>query len=1212
MRIIIFLFLFAFLFVNANVYAQCFTFSVSNSADCQKDSTAFADVSVSSGGPLPYTYDWGIGNATTNSASHHISGLYAGNYTLTITDAVGCDTTFSFVVNAPQQVWSATILSQIDANCGGAATGSLVAGTTPSVAPVSYIWHHGQSAQTATGLYPGGYTVTVTDSIGCQSAANGVIIGPPALVVSTTVVSNYNGHQLSCNLSSDGCAQANIMGGSPGYTYEWSTGETTAMACNLSAGMHMVTITDAQGCQVQDTVNVIPPPPITVSISQSGNVLTPHPLGGAGSAYAYVWTTGETTRSININLAGTYCVTVSDANGCASSACQIINHYPLITPQHVSCHGLSNGCASAVFNGGTAPYTYLWSTGETVNNICNLTAGVHDVTITDNTGATAIGSTTITEPNPISTTVTETASILCFGGTGELTANPTGGTSPYVYDWGAGATLANSISGLASGTYCVVITDNNGCKDTACQVLIEPSALVVWLSGTAVSCNGGNDGTSQIMAAGGTGALSYVWPYGGQTSQIATGLSSGVYCPTIADANGCTITDCVTITEPSAVTTTIGNLSNYSGANVSCHGSDGVAEVITVGGIAPYSFLWDYNSQSTHTATGLTSGNNCVTITDANGCTVSDCINLTQMQPLAISFVGTDTVCAGGGTTNIAAQPSGLGPWTFNWDYSNTSDNITAGVGTHRITVTDNYGCVGIDSITIDSLVLDVSIAVPAPPLGNAQHLFSGENMQLPAVTNHASHYTWLPNNGTISCTSCDVPIVAPSNNTTYYVTATDPSLGCTAEDSVLIEVYNNSSTDSIYLEMAADSSIDYCIILPPFISGNAGTSNSTLFSGLYGSLVNNANYGCLSYQNSGTIPQVVDTVVWVNCEQLCDTTVVFITTAGCVWPGDTDSDGIANNMDLLPIGLHHGATGTARAHASTNYTCQPALDWMIGTTGNPSVDIKHSDCDGNGTINSLDTNAIILNWAQMHQRRRSSSSAGIDIYIDTATAAPGDTVTLDIVLGNGIPNNGYGVAFTIGYDPAGVDSSSLELDFSNSWLGTVGNDMIGIYKDFYHNGIAEVALTRIDQNSVAGSGVIGQVRCIIKDDVLPRSNSLRLDFNIYNVRFIDNSGTIIPTNPLPSQVLVTNTTVNQMIIEKAKNTISLFPNPTKERIQIRSTADEIQSINVYDLQGRLVLQEQGINKLEKEINLAHLESGLYILQLQSDSELKTFRIIKQ
>ena len=187
MRIIIFLFLFFLLAVSVNVHAQCFTFSVSNSADCQKDSTAFADVSVSSGGPLPYTYDWGIGSTTTNATTQHISDLYAGNYTLTITDAVGCDTTFSFVVDTPQQVWSATIMSQANVACHGNTTGVLTAGTVPNSVPVNYTWGanaNNQTTSTATSLSAGGYTVTLTDAIGCESTASGVVTEPSAMIAS--------------------------------------------------------------------------------------------------------------------------------------------------------------------------------------------------------------------------------------------------------------------------------------------------------------------------------------------------------------------------------------------------------------------------------------------------------------------------------------------------------------------------------------------------------------------------------------------------------------------------------------------------------------------------------------------------------------------------------------------------------------------------------------------------------------------------------------------------------------------------------------------------------------------------------------------------------------------------------------------------------------------------------------------------------------------
>ena len=346
--------------------------------------------------------------------------------------------------------------------------------------------------------------------------------------------------------------------------------------------------------------------------------------------------------------------------------------------------------------------------------------------------------------------------------------------------------------------------------------------------------------------------------------------------------------------------------------------------------------------------------------------------------------------------------------------------------------------------------------------------------------------------------------------------------------------------------------------------------------------------------------------------------TINVLTPASSVWPGDTNDDNVANNLDLLPIGLHHGATGTTRANASTNWTCQPSIDWGTGTTGNLSVDIKHIDCDGNGTINSIDTNAIILNWAQTHLKSGGTSinnnNATIDIFIDSATANPGDTLSLPIILGSsGTPNNGYGIAFTITYDPAGIDTNSIQIDFSNSWLGNINSNMIGISKDFYTAGEVEVAMTRIDHNSALGSGVIGHITFTIKDDVLPKfsNSSIRLDFNVKDVQFIDTTGGDIPTIPLPTQMLVVSLPTGQSVINSKSNSIIAYPNPTSGELRIQSSQEAIEEIQVFDVMGNMVIQKTAIDNLQTTIDLNKMPSGVYLVNVQSETQNKNIRIIK-
>ena len=335
-----------------------------------------------------------------------------------------------------------------------------------------------------------------------------------------------------------------------------------------------------------------------------------------------------------------------------------------------------------------------------------------------------------------------------------------------------------------------------------------------------------------------------------------------------------------------------------------------------------------------------------------------------------------------------------------------------------------------------------------------------------------------------------------------------------------------------------------------------------------------------------------------------------------CVWPGDADDDGIANNFDILPIGLHNGTTGLTRANNTIDWNCKGSTEWGTTISGNPAVDLKHVDCDGNGVINSIDTNAIILNWSQTHLKSGfNGSNSTIDIFIDTTTTNPGDTITLDVILSSSLqPVSGYGIAFTVTYDPLGVDTNSVVVSFGNSWLGNINSNMIGIYKDFYDAGEVEIGLTRIDQNTATGSGAIAQIQLIIKDDVLPKSSNsyIRLDFDVTNVRFIDSLGVVIPTSPQPSQILVIDPLSANKALAKMENQIIVAPNPTTGMLRIESLNREIDEVKVYDITGQLLKQKTAINEFQTQLDLNYLPTGMYILKVQSGGKFKNIRIVKR
>src|SRR5690606_25396859 len=271
----------------------------------------------------------------------------------------------------------------------------------------------------------------------------------------------------------------------------------------------------------------------------------------AGTApYNFNWSNGATTQNLLNIPAGTYSVTVTDANNCSTFLSAITIQQPagalaasVSGMQNVNCYGQSTGAINLNVSGGTSPYSYNWSNGAVTQNLSNLSAGSYSVTVTDaNNCSTTINAIVVAEPPAVLfASVASTSNVSCnAGANGAIDLNVSGGTSPYSFNWSNGATTED-IAGLSSGSYSVTVTDANGCTYSVSEVITQPSAgLSASVSSTQnVNCFGGNNASVQLTGNGGTSPYSYNWS-NGATSQNISSITAGVYTVTVTDANGCT------------------------------------------------------------------------------------------------------------------------------------------------------------------------------------------------------------------------------------------------------------------------------------------------------------------------------------------------------------------------------------------------------------------------------------------------------------------------------------------------------------------------------------------------------------------------------------------------------------------------------------------------------------------------------------------------
>jgi PKD repeat protein len=443
----------------------------SASPTCIGGSNGSASISVTSG-QAPYMYAW---NDPAAQSSATATGLAAGIYYATVTDANGCASTLAINVNDPAPI--ITSVSTTTTACGAATGTATAAISSGGTGPYTYLWSTGITTATATGLASGAYTVTITDANGCTTTANASVSENGGASLAVNTVTNA-----TCNGAANGAIDLNVSGGAAPYTYLWSNSATVQDPSGMAAGNYSVTVTDASGCHATLNATISQPSAIVVATSvvtapTCGNFdgkATASASGGSGP-YTYLWdaNAGSQTTQTAVGLpAGTYTVTVTDASGCSMDASIDLSNSnaPNITGSvtNVSCYGLSNGAVDITVTGGTSPYLYTWNVPPPQTNhqdLNTLLPGNYIVLVQDAHGCLSFRSYTVTQSAVLTATVTNTGAT-CGNNDATATATPVGGNTSFSYAWTGGQT-AQTATGLSIGNYTVTVMDNRGCIATA-------------------------------------------------------------------------------------------------------------------------------------------------------------------------------------------------------------------------------------------------------------------------------------------------------------------------------------------------------------------------------------------------------------------------------------------------------------------------------------------------------------------------------------------------------------------------------------------------------------------------------------------------------------------------------------------------------------------------------------------------------------------------
>lgn len=554
----------------------------------------------------------------------------AGTYVLSVSNtANGCSAadTLMVVQNAPLSL----SIQPFDASCFGSATGVALAAPAGGDSAYTFLWSNGDTGAAADSLSAGVYTLTLTDGEGCSITAGTTIGQPGALIINVTTTPE------TAAGAADGTAAATPGGGTPPYTFAWSNGATTSSLANLAPGTYNVAVTDSLGCTAaaQAIVNnsictgfglALNVANLSCHNDSSGAIVAV--VSGGAPQFSYQWSTGSLASGVSNLAAGAYSVTVSDANNCIISAgVSLSEPQPLTVSTAVvnpACAGEAGGSISVQPLGGTGPFLYAWSTGDSISTLTQLLAGAYGVTVTDSLNCQVAALVELSvAPDTLAPAATCPA---------DLTVATCALAVDYPLPVGVdncGSPLGSLVAGLPSGsvfpvgetTVTYAFTDGSG-NSSQCSFVVRVVNDLQLAGGSALepSCFGNQDGSLSVSATGGTAPYTYRWDdAAAQTSASATGLGAGTYSVVVTDSVGCSQTLSFVLEQPAPVIAVLDDVSPETNAD-----SNGAIAVSVSGGQGePYSYLWLFEGAPVagkEDLSGLASGNYTLIVADANGC----------------------------------------------------------------------------------------------------------------------------------------------------------------------------------------------------------------------------------------------------------------------------------------------------------------------------------------------------------------------------------------------------------------------------------------------------------------------------------------------------------------------------------------------------------------------------------------------------------------
>lgn len=611
----------------------------------------------------------------------------------------------------------------------------------------------------------------------------------------------------------------------------------------------------------------------------------------------------------------------------------------------------------------------------------------------------------------------------------------------------------------------------------------------------------------------------------------------------------------------------------------SCAGAcNGSLTVNVSGGSPPYTYNWN-NFVTTQQVTGACPGSYTVSVASSDGCSSSAVGNVGSPAPLTATITPYSPTCNGACNGSLTVNASGGTPvYQYIWSNGITTQQVGGlCAANYTCTITDSHSCTATYTAgLVQPAAVTASIIATNP---SCSSLCDGTLTATASGGTAPYSWTWSPAGSGGTLTN-----VCQGN---YTLVAAD-GLGCTGLAVVsvtaaplAVSVSPNQAT------VCAGSSMSFTAM---------GATSYTWSNGSTGSVITPIPSSSTVYTVTGAN--------FLGCTGTQTVSMVVDNTCALVWPGDANSDGNANNTDILELGLHMGLTGPARASQGNMWASYLATSWTgnISTGGN----LVHSDCNGDGIIDQNDTLAVYNNYGQSHAFKNGSVMTGADVYItpNQASLVPGAWGTAGIFLGDAANQQTlHGLAFTVQYDNSLLEQDSVYIQYANSFMDPSGQNLRFRKRDFSNN-VLYCATTQTSAVNATGNGQIATLHYKLKQTLT--ANAV-LNLGISGVTKMMANGSAAPLTSGTGTVNVMPITTG--IEQYGQVALAVYPNPASTQLTVSSPA-LITGIELYDITGRIQLKESNSGSHRISIDVSALAGGIYYLSAYGGQGLlKTARI---